>query len=454
MGANSSDLRGLAADQVVTLIAEYFHSRNMSLSQAFAFLDRDNSQYITWEEFVRGITLCLENCGSHRVSNAELWPIFKRFDRNNDDKVSLDEFSAQFYPSSRGTSARTWYEDDMRMRGSGRMVGVGAPVMSPTLLNERRVDDVICRISSAIVRMGFTPAQLFEKVDLDHNGRLSWAELERVICSFQPDLSSTERQHVFQRFDQDGNQCVDINEFCGILNRCNATGLVSMEAKVKALGDKFRATGQTVADAFRVFDRNCDGFLTRDEWFRAMRTFDNIMPVMNDNDIDAVFRRFDVNGDGCMSIHEFDTFFRDAIDRSAGFYTSASYSPALGTGTSASYSPAPTSTIASPYSYDTTPAYGVLPQYVAPPVEEPWETEVLDTVRSCLAVGRSGMGITEVFRRLDIDHNNSMSPVEFQRVVCAYRPDLTAAHVDYLFRKVNTSNSGSINLSEFIRRFG
>jgi len=433
------------------------------LSQAFAMLDTDASTHVTWDEFVRGINLCLENTGNHRVSTAELWPIFKKFDRNNDDRISLEEFTAQFLPQRRGGSAgRSWYEDDMRMRGSGRMVGIGPAVVSTEVMNTRRVDDVICRIGSAIHRMGFTTMQLFQKVDLDHNGRLSWAELERVILSFQPDLSLTERQAIFRRFDQDNSQSVDINEFCGTLDRCNPGALVSMEAKVRALGDKFRATGQTVSDAFRVFDRNMDGLLTRDEWFRAWKALDSVQPVLSDADIDAVFARFDINGDGYMNIHEFDTFYRDSIDRSGASYgtnSSSTYgSPGTASYGTAAYGAAPAASYGTASygaaSYAASPSYGVMPTYVAPPVEQPWETEILDTCRSCLSVGRSGMTITEVYRRLDIDNSQSMSLIEFQRMVSAYRSDLQAAHVDSLFRKVNVSNSGQINLSEFVRRFG
>lgn len=340
----------------------------------------------------------------------------------------------------------------MRLRGSGRTIGFGPPVMSTNLMAERRVDDVIVRIASAIARTGFSPLQLFQKVDLDGNGRLSWTELERVICSFQPDLSVSERQAIFRRFDVDGTGDIDVNEFCNTLNQTNPSAMISVEAKVKALGEKFRATGQTVSEAFRVFDRNYDGFLTRDEWFRAIRTFDW---QLTDADIDAVYRRFDLNGDGLMSIQEFDTFFRDAIDRSG---TYSSVSPTYQHGVSPVGTPhyVGGTTYIDPLAshYGASSNYGVMPTYVQPPVEQPWETEVLDTVRSCLSVGRSGMSITEVYRRLDIDHNNAISPIEFQRVIQTYRADLSAAHINSLFNKVNTSGSGQINLSEWIRRFG
>lgn len=439
MGAQSSDLRGLAGDQVIQLIAEYFYNRNMTLSQAFDLLDRDHSKTVTWDEFNRGIQMCLDDNGTYSTQQLSqtLWQVFKRFDRNGDNRISLEEFAAQFCPATKGTKARSWYEDDLR-RGSGRTIGIGygPQVIAPHLQAERRVDDVVGRIGAAIVRTGFNAVQLFNKVDLDSNGRLSWQELERVILSFQPDLSMTERQAIFRRFDRDLSGDVDINEFTSCIERANGPALVSMEGIIKRLGDRLSTSGQSVYDVFNVFDRNGDGALTREEWFRAVRAFDT---SMTDAHIDAVFSRFDVNGDGYMNINEFYTFFNDAIERSRA----SGMVPPTPVGSGVIVPTTPVS-----------PAYGVMPTYYAPPVEQPWEAEILETVRSCLSVGRSGMTITEVFRRLDLNNNQSMDMVEFNRMVSAYRPDLTSAHVDSLFRKVNTSGSGSINVSEFVRRFG
>jgi len=79
---------------------------------------------------------------------------------------------------------------------------------------------------------------------------------------------------------------------------------------------------------------------------------------------------------------------------------------------------------------------------------------VLDLVKSCLSVARSGMTITEVFRRLDVDASNEMSWSEFKRLMKTYRNDLSDYHLEQLFYKVNTSRTGSITMGEFVLRFG
>mmetsp|Transcript_136498 Transcript_136498/g.272234 ORF Transcript_136498/g.272234 Transcript_136498/m.272234 type:complete len:86 (-) Transcript_136498:65-322(-) len=84
----------------------------------------------------------------------------------------------------------------------------------------------------------------------------------------------------------------------------------------------------------------------------------------------------------------------------------------------------------------------------------PWETETLDLVKSCLSTARSGMTITEVFRRLDIDSSDAMSFFEFMRLIKTYRADLEEHHVKQLFQRVNTSRTGNITVGEFVLRFG
>merc|ERR1712232_699010 len=164
-----------------------------------------------------------------------------------------------------------------------------------------------------------------------------------------------------------------------------------------------------------MFDRDNDGFLSRDDWRRAMGI---LGAQLDDKDLESVFRYFDANNDGFVSLVEFQKSFQDVFDRS----------PSL--------------------------QHGVMPVYSPPPVEQPWETEVLDLARSCLSVGRSGFGITEVFRRLDITKSNTLTPYEFNRVMTTYKPELTQPQLDQLFLKVNTSRSGAITLGEFTRRFG
>jgi Ca2+-binding EF-hand superfamily protein len=280
---------------------------------------------------------------------------------------------------------------------------------------DRLSHEVLERIASSLVRINKTPQDLFLRLDRDRSGTLSRLEVEEVVLSLQPDLTVTEREAIYKKLDADNSGVIDLNEFTRLISAVNAAPLVALEDKIGALKRTFTDNGYGYYESFQAFDTNGDGFLSREEWRAA---FVSLLPNLTAVDADAVFQRFDANGDGFMSLTEFSTVFQDSIDRR----------PQL--------------------------QYGVWPTYTPPVVEASWETEILDLVKDCLSVGRSGLGTTEVFRRLDIDHDNTIGRYEFDRMIQTYRPDLRAEHLDSLFKKVNISNSGVISMPEFVRRFG
>jgi len=323
-------------------------------------------------------------------------------------------------------------------------------VVQPDLHTQSHVNcqvawSVVERVAAAIVRTGHDVDTLFNSLDVDGNKRLSRPEIARMMITFQPDLSQAEQKAVFARFDVNRSGDVDIHEFTQALKDANPSSLISVEDKVKAIGDRFRERGYTLLNAFTLFDRDGDGQLTCDEWHRAIRL---VSPSHSDHDIEAVFRRFARGGTGLMSVAEFQNFFQDSIDRRTPAMTStASYIQKEVQLAQLAAPPAPPPLPPPP----PPPPLATAPLHAA---EMPWETEVLDLVKSCLSVARSGMTITEVFRRLDVDASNEMSWSEFKRLMKTYRNDLSDYHLEQLFYKVNTSRTGSITMGEFVLRFG
>lgn len=416
MGAGTSNIQDLTIDQVLYMIGEYFLSRRMTLQDAFLFLDTDNSGAISADELLRGIRICVEDMGGNGIiTKANLLPIFQRFDANGDGQLSIQEFAQAFGPSSKLTDA---YYDNYSRNASFGQNAYGNTVSYVTGNEQRRAQDVITRIATSMQRMGYTPQALFAKIDADQNGWVSRDELEQTVRRFQPDLSLTEQELIFNIFDRNGNGRIELVEFLNQFDGVSTKAFAAVEDLIRQVRSKFSQHGRTMAESFQVFDRNMDGLLSREEWRRAMTL---LGPEIPPSDVDAVFQYFDVNKDGFMSIAEFTTFFTNSIDRMPSMSVSTDY---------------------------------WAPQYAELPVEAYWEKEFLDLIRSCFKERSGGMTIGEVFRRLNLSGTNQLSLPEFQRMVLTYQPDLTAAQVESLFYKVNISRTGSINLGEFVRRFG
>jgi len=382
MGIGTSSFTDMTTHQALRAMAEHLHLRNMSVRSAFLWLDRDHNGYITWEEFFQGVNYM---CGASHFKPADstfLHPLFREIDTDKDGFILMTELEA---------------------------------ALSKYRLMETVAKEVLERIATALVRTGYTPADLFNRLDRDRNGVLSRSELDEVLLSLQSDLTLSERDYTFAYLDKGRLGQVNIIEFTDAVKASNAEPLVAIEDKIRELRAVFKNNGYGQYESFRVFDQNNDGFLSTEEWQAAIRS---ILPKLRDADIDAVFQRFDLNGDGFMSLDEFAAFFQDLVGRAQEH------------------------------------KLGEWPVYQPPPLEAPWEKEILDTIRDVLHPGRTGMTIAEVFRRLDLDHDNTLTAWEFDRLVGAYRPGLSADHLSALFQKVNNSRTGAVSMSEFIARFG
>lgn len=88
------------------------------------------------------------------------------------------------------------------------------------------------------------------------------------------------------------------------------------------------------------------------------------------------------------------------------------------------------------------------------PTEEPHDMRLLKHIQDCVSVGKSGMTIDEVFKRLDND-SGGIAVDTFATIVQAYsQTEQSDADVHRLFLLVNSSGSGTISFSEFVSRFG
>lgn len=429
MGVGTSSIQDLTVEEVISKIGEYFLVRGLTLQDAFCYLDVDRSGYISFDELLRALRVCLEGMGGNCVVTSEsLMPIFERFDTNKDGQLSIQEFSLAFAPST--AVSKACFDNacqSIQHKPSYDAISQG---------EFRTATDLITRIATSLNRNGYTPQQFFAKIDHDHNGWISREELEGVVLRFEPDLSPSERDLIFNLLDRDKDGRLELSELISKFEGVSARAFASVEDVMKVFCKRFSQQGKTVAEAFRVFDRNNDGFLSREEWRRSMGLLGG--SEISPEDADAVFVHFDMNQDGFMSIHEFSAFFTTTISRAPPVLTETPL-PGMETPLPGSGTPLPGTE---------TPLPGTQP------FEAVWEKDILDLIRSCFKERSGGMPITEVFRRLNYTGSNSLSMAEFSRMVLTYRPDLTVNQVESMFYKVNLTRSGGISMGEFVQRFG
>lgn len=127
----------------------------------------------------------------------------------------------------------------------------------------------------------------FKKADKNGDGFLSADEYYRILKDHGVDCSYDEIRNIMQIADKDHDGKISKEEFCG-----------EDPSKPKNLEPEAKAEL-----AFNVFDRNHDGYITKNEMLKASKNLTKAQ-------VDAVFQRNDNNHDGKLTLEEFQEFMQ------------------------------------------------------------------------------------------------------------------------------------------------
>ncbi|XP_067145181.1 calcium-binding protein E63-1-like [Centruroides vittatus] len=128
----------------------------------------------------------------------------------------------------------------------------------------------------------------FSMLDKNQDGRVSATEIKFMLDNFGIYLTDSTIQHLIQQASGKNDGLIDESEF-----------LAWMASHQQALTDD--ETEDLIA-AFRVFDRDRNGYITRDELKVAM---DLIGEPMSEQQLDDLLEMIDVDNDGRINYEEF-----------------------------------------------------------------------------------------------------------------------------------------------------
>ena len=126
----------------------------------------------------------------------------------------------------------------------------------------------------------------FDMFDKDKDGIINVNELATVMKSLNQDISEIELKHMIDEINPEKTGCIDLSLFILLMHRR------SKESDIE----------EDIINAFRVFDKNDTGIITSTELRHVMTT---IGDKLTDEEVDAMIREADIDGDGNINYEEF-----------------------------------------------------------------------------------------------------------------------------------------------------
>lgn len=260
------------------------------LTQVFEQFDTDGDGFLDMGEFQRAFrALGLKKRSGEKMSIDQA--MFAKFDTNGDGRVSLAEFDENLYDTTRAKIEEKldagWKFDEKKWKAS--------------LARHARWD----------------MAKVFNMFDFDGDGSLTIAELKRAFRALGLTKRSGDKlkmdEAMFKSFDTNGDGKVTLAEFEANLwpktrkkiEEKLSSGWNFDHAKWAGSVDRHKRWDMSLV--FQQFDTDGDGKLTMREFQRAFRALGLKKRSGEDMVIDqAMFNSFDTNGDGFVDILEFE----------------------------------------------------------------------------------------------------------------------------------------------------
>jgi len=128
--------------------------------------------------------------------------------------------------------------------------------------------------------------EAFSLFDKDGDGNITTKELGTVMRSLGQNPTEAELQDMITEVDSHGTGTIDFPEF-----------LTMMARKMHDTD-----TEEEIREAFRVFDKDGNGFISAAELRHVMT---NLGEKLTDEEVDEMIREADVDGDGQINYDEF-----------------------------------------------------------------------------------------------------------------------------------------------------
>eukprot|EP01038_Epipyxis_sp_PR26KG_P004534 gene4534-6404_t len=269
--------------QLFELLMEKVQSNGVAVDEAFRHFDKNGDGFISRKEMIEG---CDELCIFENIPNwkKNILEMLKKFDTNNDDQVSLQEFF--------------------------KFLKVD---YTPNIIQR------MTKIFAVATQNGLVFRDIFKELDSDGNGEIDADELITGLKKLGTfgEVTREDAARVVHQFDSDGNEKISVDEFIEFFSSRVNDVIKDRKKKltdklVKRFRDLMRTAmskGATIKDLFGHFDQDKGGSVSTDELKEALKNMPNFKSL-SQSDLQELIKIIDSDNSGDVDLKEFESFVK------------------------------------------------------------------------------------------------------------------------------------------------
>eukprot|EP01029_Cantina_marsupialis_P027812 TRINITY_DN774033_c0_g1_i1.p1 TRINITY_DN774033_c0_g1~~TRINITY_DN774033_c0_g1_i1.p1 ORF type:complete len:845 (-),score=296.42 TRINITY_DN774033_c0_g1_i1:323-2857(-) len=289
-------------DAVIEAVCEKLFDICSDVKEAYRRFDIDADNSVDYEEFAS--TLDRLDLG---LSKQQTYVLMRSIDTNDDGKIDFGEFANRFQ-----VVFTRMQRDRVVMKLTKSSIEADATMEAAE--EDMFVTDALNKIGRAIKSQRHSITRGFAAFDVNKDGQISTEEFTTALKQLGLTFSPEQTQRIIEFVDKDNSGTIEYEEFVsafkvtdvGIGTRNKTTDRNWQRVVVQQISNVFFQYKVHMRAAFRMFDKDKSGSISREEFHDAMSAINSLLDSpLSEMQINQLMNALDRDNDGCLDYKEF-----------------------------------------------------------------------------------------------------------------------------------------------------